>query len=206
MKQRNSLLPANASDLERKLEQALKLDLPCDIAKLWHPDVCPSEFLPALAKQYGSPYFDQDWDETTKRKIIKASFVTFKIRGTRKSLIDALAPFGKVLEINEWFNEQGAKTGTFSIRFALSNQGMNEDAYNQILRLIDEVRPVSRHLSALDINLVAWGAINTASTTFTSETLVVLPLPVTNINKNITPFIYAGADCAPTSIDVFPYH
>jgi|GEM_PF-1556290 len=204
MKERNSLLPTNASDLERKLEKALNIDLKIDIAELWQPLNCHKNFLQALALQYGNPYFNSDWNETTKRKVLAGSFANFQIRGTRKALIDALAPFGKVLEIKEWFNEQNGVPGTFSVRFALSYQGMDENSYNEIIRLIDEVRPVSRHLSALNIILAIYGTINTACAVASSETITVYPKPCTNINNRITSFLCLGADCSPTTIDIYP--
>ena len=51
MSDQPSLLPPNASALERKLEQAtLRLGtLPVPLRELWNPDTCPAHLLPWLA-------------------------------------------------------------------------------------------------------------------------------------------------------------
>lgn len=44
-----SLLPPNATKLERAVESAASLDLPTPLADLWHPATCPEAALPWLA-------------------------------------------------------------------------------------------------------------------------------------------------------------
>jgi len=206
MKQKNSLLPSNASDLELALEQALIFAPSITISDLWQADVCPVDFLPALAAQYGDIYLEQSWSEQTKRKVLQQSFNKHQIIGTRKSLIDALSPFGLVLAINEWFNDPFAPKATFSIDFALTEQGMDAAAYTQIMRIIDNTRPAAKHLSALNINLAVRGTIYAANKIFKSETVTVYPKPVTNINNMHAPFIITACDCSPPIIEIFPLH
>ena len=70
----NSLLPPNASELERKITQIGKaaFDLP-SIRVTKDIDHVPSQFLPFIAWQKSVDYWDDNWQEELKRKVIKES-------------------------------------------------------------------------------------------------------------------------------------
>jgi P2-related tail formation protein len=45
--------------------------------------------------------------------------------------------------------------GTFALKIGVSDEGISEETYQELTWLIDDARPVSRHLSGLDIVLEA---------------------------------------------------
>ena len=79
-----TMLPANATALERALARvaARVLDIPVPIADLWNPDTCPLSFLPHLAAAFSVDFWDEDWDEASKRNVIRAAVRHHRIKGT----------------------------------------------------------------------------------------------------------------------------
>ena len=69
-------------------------------------------------------------------------------------------PIGYLIELKEWFqtNPQGTP-GTFSLTVEVSESGLNEQTYNELVRLINDVKPVSRHLNQLAIALSPTGSL-----------------------------------------------
>jgi phage tail P2-like protein len=78
-----SLLPPNSTDLERKLAEAGKdaFDLP-SIRIIKDIDQVPSQFLPFIAWQKSVDYWDENWQEALKRKVIKESRDLHRLKGT----------------------------------------------------------------------------------------------------------------------------
>ena len=52
------------------------------------------------------------------------------------------------------------EAGTFGITIEVSETGLNEQTYKELTRLIDDVKPVSRHLKQLTIAISPTGALN----------------------------------------------
>jgi len=200
----NSLLPRNASDLERSIEQALELNLPVKIADLWHPARCPAVFLPLLAVQYGDPYFDRDWSESIQRQVLADSFANHQIRGTRKALINALAPFGKVAMLTEWFTTSG-DVGTFSLELALTDRGVNTEDVMTLTRIINDVKPVSRHLAGLFLSLATIAPLRAAPHLHAVYSVKVKPLRVKVINQQLLLKTAAACYCLPRLIVIKPH-
>ena len=89
----NSLLPPNASELERKITQVGKaaFDLPT-IRVVKDIDDAPSQFLPFIAWQRSVDYWDESWQDSLKRNVIKNSREQHRIKGTAASIKRALEP------------------------------------------------------------------------------------------------------------------
>lgn len=91
----SSLLPPNATSLERALEVAMTTpELPVPNATLWNPDTCPVEMLPWLAHALSVDLWDPDWPEETKRRVIRESVQVHRRKGTHGSVKRALAAMG----------------------------------------------------------------------------------------------------------------
>lgn len=79
-----SLLPANATRLERAIETLISqmLDLHCPVGALWSPQACPSALLPYLAWALSVDEWDSSWTEARKREVIAASIEIQRHKGT----------------------------------------------------------------------------------------------------------------------------
>jgi len=176
----NTLLPPTATLLERNLSEACQIQLNVDLRFLWNPYLCPVSWLPFLAWQYSVDRWDENWPEQTKRKVIADSFLTHKLKGTIKAIKRAVEPFGYIIRINEWFNT-GNEPGTFSLEIGILDEGITEDDYTELTRIIDDVRAYSRHITGLSIVLVSQGTVNLRCLTTDGEVLTVNPYIPENI-------------------------
>jgi phage tail P2-like protein len=81
-----SLLPPNATKLERDLETvnaSVFAGVPVNIVNDFsNPDKCPVEFLPRLAIESGVDDFNDTWAESAKRQTIKDSMTVHRRKGT----------------------------------------------------------------------------------------------------------------------------
>lgn len=91
-----TILPANATDLERAVDACAEALLAHDpvIDRLWSPALTPAACLPALAWALSVDEWDKGWSEDRKREVIAASIAIHRIKGTRASVIRALAVLG----------------------------------------------------------------------------------------------------------------
>ena len=148
-----SLLPPNSTDLERKLAEAGKdaFDLP-SIHIIKDIDQVPSQFLPFIAWQKSVDYWDENWQEALKRKVIKESRALHRLKGTPAAIKRALEPFGYEVKLIEWFQaEPNLIPGTFNLELDLIGKSLNQEVYNEINRLVSDAKAASRHLTNLTI-------------------------------------------------------
>lgn len=144
-----SLLPPNATPLERRLEQvgAAIGNLPTPIRSMWNADACPADLLPWLAWGFGVDVWDSDWSEEQKRAAIKASLFVKKHKGTIGAVTRALAALGYDVTIQEWFNQipVGAPY-TFDVLLDSNQVGIDADALKIIRHLIETYKNLRSHL------------------------------------------------------------
>lgn len=107
-----SLLPPNASALERRLEQVLarieQIDVP--IRDLWNPATCPLALLPWLAWALSVDTWRSDWPEATKRAVVAASPSVHRLKGTAGAVKRAVAAVadGKPYRVVTWYEPEGS--------------------------------------------------------------------------------------------------
>ena len=145
----NSLLPPNASELERKITQVGKaaFDLPT-IRVVKDIDDVPSQFLPFIAWQKSVDYWDENWQDSLKRNVIKNSREQHRIKGTAAAIKRALEPFGYEVKLIEWFQaEPNLIPGTFNLELDLIGKPLNSDTTAEINRLVGETKAASRHVT-----------------------------------------------------------
>ncbi|WP_460353025.1 MULTISPECIES: phage tail protein I [unclassified Pseudomonas] len=149
-----SLLPLNSTQLERAMEAAFFEKTIVPLRDLYNPDTCPVHLLPHLAWAWSVDRWDYRWSEATKRAAIKASFYIHKHKGTIGALRRVVEPLGYLIEIVEWFQAvpEGVP-GTFALKVGVLDTGITEEMYQELERLIDDAKPVTRHLIGLDITL-----------------------------------------------------
>lgn len=119
---RPSLLPHNATPLERALEQtsARIADVPIPIKELWNPETCPLEFLPWLAWALSADRWETHWSELQKRTAVAQAIELQRHKGTPKSVEDVLKSFDELLTITEWFEvDPPAPAHTFTVNLPL---------------------------------------------------------------------------------------
>ncbi len=149
----NSLLPPNASKLERKIAQVGKsaFDLPT-IRVIRDIDAIPSQFLPFIAWQRSVDYWDENWQDSLKRKVIQDSKQQHKLKGTAAAIKRALEPFGYEVKLIEWFQiEPNLTPGTFNLELDLIGKSLSQEVFNEVNRLVSDAKSAARHLGNLTI-------------------------------------------------------
>ncbi|OOF53119.1 phage tail protein I [Rodentibacter trehalosifermentans] len=158
------LLPIGSTPLEKRAAEILKsaVENPIIIADLINPDRCPVELLPYLAWAFSVDKWDEHWTEEVKRIAIKQSYFVHKHKGTIAAVKRVIEPIGYLVDLTEWFNAKPqGRPGTFSLTVEVPESGLNEQTYNELVRLVNDVKPVSRHLIQLAIAISPTGSLNT---------------------------------------------
>lgn len=188
----DSLLPANASKLDRAAEKVIEhcTQFPVDVRDLWDPWRCPFELLPWLAWAYSVDSWSEYWPEETKRRVVDSSFQVHKHKATPFAVQRALDSLGIKTDIVEWWEAAGSgERGTMKV-LALVNDNLTGDADGLInanmLQLVTEsINTAKRGSIHFDVELgisfeesigfaAAWSAGYGILDT-TTETLPVVP-------------------------------
>lgn len=155
-----ALLPPNATALERAVAIALAdiERVPVPLRDLWNLRTCPVKLLPILAWSVSVDRWDDAWPEATKREVIRTSFWLHKRKGTITALRRAVEPLGYLIEVIEWWQEKPlGRRGTFHLRIGVLDTGITDEMFNELVRVIDDAKPASRHLTGMDISLEVRG-------------------------------------------------
>ncbi|SIR44707.1 phage tail protein I [Pseudomonas sp. A214] len=200
-----SLLPPNAKQLERLAADALaQLErVPVPIRDLLNPDRCPVQLLPYLAWAFSVDRWDSTWSEATKRQVIKGSYFLHSRKGTIGALRRVVEPLGYLIEIIEWFKTvpEGVP-GTFALKVGVLDTGITEEMYQELERLIDDAKPVTRHLTGLAISLEAQGDLNIAASLYEGDEIDVYP-PVMRDIEITGSFGVVGREHTIDTLDVY---
>lgn len=178
-----SLLPLNSTALELAVEAASVDDLNISIRTLYNPDTCPAHLLYQLAWAWSVDRWDDTWSEAVKRSVIRSAFYIHAHKGTLGALRRVVEPFGYLIEIEEWFQTvPKGVPGTFALKVGVSDGGISEETYQQLSWLIDDARPVSRHLTGLAISLETVGALHLGAALQDGDTLDIYPPEASDID------------------------
>lgn len=170
------LLPLNSTPLERALADTMFRDLPAPLRELMDPERCPAGLLPYLAWAWSVDRWDMNWSEAVKRRAIAASFRIHQHKGTIAALRRVVEPLGYLLEVIEWWETlPPGVPGTFRLRIGVLESGITDVMYAEVERLIDDAKPLSRHLIGLDISLEVQGRIPVTAAQYDGDTLTVYP-------------------------------
>jgi phage tail P2-like protein len=146
----DSLLPPNATALERHTEQATArlADVPVSpMHTIWNPDTCAVELLPWLAWAVGVSEWSSLWPEHVQRASIRASILVRRHSGTAGALRRALEALDIGLELKEWFQQIPAgDPGTAKATVQLEAFGLPEQDAKRLDRAIDATKNVRSHL------------------------------------------------------------
>ncbi|TCW81015.1 phage tail protein I [Burkholderia sp. SRS-46] len=121
----NSLLPPNATVLERRIAQANGgiSSIPVNIGTLMDPDAIPLAFLPWLAWHVGVETWKDYWPEQVKRARVKAAIRIARVKGTAEAVRQVCASFGANVAMREWFEmTPRGRPGTFEILLTVGSR------------------------------------------------------------------------------------
>ncbi|KAB2762286.1 phage tail protein I [Brucella anthropi] len=144
-----SILPARSSPLTvallaAELARIATVD-PTIIATIWNPETCPKVLLPYLAMGVSVDVWSADWSDDQQRRVIAASPMVHRLKGTRGAVERALAAFDLETQIVEWW-EDGSRRGTFRVEILYRNGGPVFDLETQVSAIlsVDAAKPKSR--------------------------------------------------------------
>lgn len=150
------MLPGNSTPLERQAAEALAQiqRVPVPIRDLLSPERCPAPLLPYLAWAFSVDRWEGSWPEAAKRRAIRSSFFIHSRKGTIGALRRVVEPLGYLIEVVEWFATlpEGVP-GTFALKIGVLDTGITEEMYQELTWLIDDAKPLTRHLTGLVISL-----------------------------------------------------
>ncbi|NER60442.1 phage tail protein I [Pseudomonas sp. MAFF212428] len=171
-----SLLPLNSTPLERAVEAASVEELQIALRTLYNPDTCPAHLLYQLAWAWSVDRWDEKWSEAVKRSVIRSAFYIHAHKGTIGALRRVVEPFGYLIEVVEWFQTvpEGVP-GTFALKVGVSDEGISEEIYRELTWLIDDARPVSRHMTGLAISMETTGVVYLGASLYDGDELDIYP-------------------------------
>lgn len=179
----NSLLPLNSTALEQAIEAADVEATEIPLRTLYSPDACPAHLLHQLAWAWSVDRWDETWPEAIKRSVIRSAFHVHAHKGTIGALRRVVEPFGYLIEVEEWFQTQPlGEPGTFALKIGVSDAGISEQTYQELSWLIDDARPVSRHMTGLVISLESIGTLHLGCAVQDGDELDVYPLQAADID------------------------
>lgn len=172
----SSLMPPGSSALERRLAEACSgiSGLSVPLRDLWNPATCPVNFLPYLAWAFSVDRWDESWAESVKRQVVSDAFYIHQHKGTISAIRRVVEPFGFLIRVVEWW-KNGEAPGTFRLDIGVQDQGITEETYQELERLISDAKPCSRHLLGMSINLQSGGALFTGAGCYDGDDLTVYP-------------------------------
>lgn len=172
----STLLPPSASAWMRGAEAATaKLSgITVAIRTLWTPTACPVDLLPYLAWALSVDRWDKNWPAEKKIASIQQSYWLHRRKGTRAAVRRVIADMGFTATFAEWF-ETGDEPGTFRLEVGVSEAGLTDKTLNELNRLIDDARPVSRHIAMMSVSNMVKGIAHVGAVAFYGDIVTVYP-------------------------------
>jgi phage tail P2-like protein len=199
------LLPGNSTPLERQAAQALAQiqRVPIPLRMLYNPDQCPLPLLPYLAWAFSVDRWDSKWAESAKRSAIRAAYYIHSRKGTIGSLRRVVEPLGYLIEIIEWWQTVPlGPRATFTLKVGVLDTGITEEMYQELTWLIDDAKPLTRHLTGLAISLETQGRLNIGVALYEGDVIDVYP-PVMRDIEVTGRFDVVGREHSIDTLDVY---
>jgi phage tail P2-like protein len=200
------LLPSNSTPLERQAAQALAQiqRVPIPLRTLYNPDLCPLPLLPYLAWAFSVDRWDSKWTEAAKRAAIRSAYYIHSRKGTIGSLRRVVEPLGYLIEIIEWW--QTVPVGpraTFRLKVGVLDTGITEEMYQELTWLIDDAKPLTRHLTGLAISLETTGSVHIGACITEGDEIDIYP--PTQRDIEVTGYIrQGGREHQIDTMDIYP--
>ncbi len=202
-----ALLPSNGTQLERLAARALAQieRVPVPIRDLLSPTRCPVELLPYLAWAFSVDRWESSWSEATKRQVIASAYYVHAHKGTIGALRRVVEPLGYLLRVTEWWQEKPEGVpGTFRLDIGVLESGITEEMFESLTLLIDDAKPVSRHLTGLAIVLETRGTAYVAATALHGDTTTIYPYEPGPIEVSAPAILQGGTAHIIDIMSVYP--
>lgn len=163
----SSLLPSNATSLEKAIEEVMALDESFDIRALWNVSECPEDLLYILAFTLSVDQWDETWSRNLKEQALLGAYEVHSQRGTPASIrrVFRNSGFGEI-DIAEGLNikvRDGSCTynGHFyhyweqawaMYRVYLQQAITNEQA-DRLRVMLEDIAPLHTELKGLHFNV-----------------------------------------------------
>ncbi|HDX8690992.1 MULTISPECIES: phage tail protein I [Klebsiella] len=172
----NSLMATGSSVLEQRAAAACAVisDLSVPLRDLWNPWKCPVKFLPYLAWAFSVDRWEETWSEVEKRQEISDAFWIHQRKGTISAIRFVIEKMGYSISIDEWW-QVADPAGTFRLEVDINDIGLTPSMLSDLNRLIDETKPVSRHLAQMNIAAKVNGDIHTGTALCCGEIISIYP-------------------------------
>lgn len=201
----STLLPPNASPLERALDESAATRLaavPVDVVGLlYDPQRIPAQLLPWLAWAWSVDEWSPDWTEAQQRAAVAASFTVHQLKGTRGAVRRAVEAIYASARITEWF-ENGSEPGTFDVDVEVTDEPVTEQTIADLIRVVTASKNVRSHF---DLRVIATvrGTVRTAAGTSGGDIVTVLPWYQREITSTGS-VRHAAALTSYDTVEVFP--
>ncbi|MDF7677401.1 phage tail protein I [Acetobacteraceae bacterium ESL0709] len=150
-----TLLPCNASPLERAIDQTAAGQLgtiPHYVRDTSDPDRIPPVLLPWLAWARRVEVWDSGWSDEQKRAVIKASFEVHRKKGTIGAIKSALTALGVSLEVIEWFQDvPKAPPYTFRLVADPGDNALTPAFWQSLLEIVERTKNARSHMGVTDV-------------------------------------------------------
>ena len=200
------LLPSNSTPLERQAAQALAQiqRVPIPLRTLYSPDLCPLPLLPYLAWAFSVDRWDSKWTEAAKRAAIRSAYYIHSRKGTIGSLRRVVEPLGYLIEIIEWWQTVPlGPRATFRLKVGVLDTGITEEMYQELTWLIDDAKPLTRHLTGLAISLETTGSVHIGACITEGDEIDIYP--PTQRDIEVTGYIHQGGrEHQIDTMDIYP--
>ncbi|QLT63456.1 phage tail protein I [Klebsiella oxytoca] len=172
----NSLMATGSSVLEQRAAAACAVisDLSVPLRDLWNPWKCPVKFLPYLAWAFSVDRWEETWTEVEKRQEISDAFWIHQRKGTISAIRFVIEKMGYSISIDEWW-QVADPAGTFRLEVDINDIGLTPSMLSDLNRLIDETKPVSRHLAQMNIAAKVNGDIHTGTALCCGDIISIYP-------------------------------
>ena len=154
------------------------------------PGRLPGELSAYLAWAFSVDRWDESWTESVKRQVVNDAFYIHQHKGTISAIRRVVEPFGFLIRVIEWW-KNNEPPGTFRLDIGVQDQGITEETYQELERLISDAKPCSRHLLGMSINLQVSGETRIAAASYDGDDLTVYPYTPEIIS--VSGAVYGGA-------------
>lgn len=174
---RYSLLPENATPLERAFERAFadlldEIDAP--FPELLDPQQTPVEFLSYLGADCGVSEWNATAPETEKRATVAAAWPTKRLAGTRRALELAVRSLGLEPEVIAWHKADPQGNPYHLHVAAVNNDALGGNAQNRLERRLEEAK-AERDVLTLEILGESRGWAYVGAVTYDGDATTIYP-------------------------------
>ncbi|MFJ5161970.1 phage tail protein I [Pantoea sp. NPDC088449] len=176
MSLKSGLLPPTATETEIRLAEARSglSALRVPLRDIWNPYTCHVSLLPYLAWSRSVDRWDEGWTEAVKRQVVIDAFFVHRFKGTISAIRRVVEPFGFLIRVKEWWLTDD-EPGTFRLDIGVQDEGISEETYQELERLISDAKPCSRHLLGMSINLQVTGSLPVSVASYSGDSVTVYP-------------------------------